>query len=310
MIITLTLNPAVDKTVKISKFTLGTLNRIKAVRKDAGGKGINVSKVISELGGETKAFGFIGGSSGGFIKESLSKLSIYHNFTLVKDDTRTNLKIIDINNKQETEVNEPGPQITNIELCKLEKDLLDSIDQNDLIIMGGSLPQGLPQNTYASLIEEVQSKGAKVILDTSNKPLIEGLKAKPYLVKPNLDELETLFNKRLDSIDKIVESGKKLYQQGIKIVVISLGGEGSIVISKEGVWKIRPPKVKVASTIGAGDTLVGSLSLKLNEGVDLKEALLYATAASASTVTKAGTQICSKEEVKNLVKEVEIEILE
>ncbi|TDX45304.1 1-phosphofructokinase [Orenia marismortui] len=310
MIITLTLNPAVDKTVKISKFTLGALNRIKAVRKDAGGKGINVSKVISELGGETKAFGFIGGSSGGFIKESLSKLNIYHNFTLVKDDTRTNLKIIDINNKQETEVNEPGPQITNIELCKLEKGLLDSIDQNDLIIMGGSLPQGLPQNTYASLIEEVQSKGAKVILDTSNKPLIEGLKAKPYLVKPNLDELETLFNKRLDSIDKIVESGKKLYQQGIKIVVISLGGEGSIVISREGVWKIRPPKVKVASTIGAGDTLVGSLSLKLNEGVDLKEALLYATAASASTVTKAGTQICSKEEVKNLVKEVKIEILE
>ncbi|OCL28563.1 1-phosphofructokinase [Orenia metallireducens] len=310
MIITVTLNPAIDKTVELLDFKVGALNRIKSVRKDAGGKGINVSKVIAELDGNTKALGFVGGSNGQFIKDRLTGAGIKHSFTEVEGETRTNLKIIDLATTDETEVNEPGPNISRDDLVNLEENLLNNITKESLVVVAGSLPLGVPEDFYAQLIDKLHGKGVKVVLDTSGLPLMKALEAKPYLIKPNLDELEKLINKSLKETEEIIGAAKELHQKGIEIIIVSLGGDGSIVVSEAGVLKIKPPKIEVASSVGAGDTLVGALSLKLSQGEDLKEAIRYATAASANTVMQAGTQICKKDEVEELLGQVEIEILE
>jgi len=310
MIITVTLNPAVDKTVELLDFKVGALNRIQSVRKDAGGKGINVSKVVAELDGNTKALGFLGGSSGQFIKDRLTSAGITHSFTQVEGETRTNLKIIDLATTKETEVNEPGPNISKEALINLEENLLNNVTKDNLVVLAGSLPIGVPEDFYAQLITKLQDKGVKVVLDTSGIPLMKALEVKPYLIKPNLDELEKLINKPLKDTDEVINAAKMLHQRGIGIIVVSLGSEGSIVVSGSGVLKIKPPKIEVGSSVGAGDTLVGALSLKLSQGESLKDAIGYATAASANTVVQSGTQICKKDEVEELLTQVEIKILE
>jgi 1-phosphofructokinase len=310
MVITVTLNPAIDKTVKLSNFEIGSLNRIKEVRKDAGGKGINVSKVVAELQGQTKALGFLAGSSGQFIADSLEMIGVKHNFTWLAGETRTNLKMIDLATDEETEINEPGPQVSAEDLAKLTDDLLNTVKTGDFVILTGSLPQGTPEDIYADLITKVKQKGGKVVLDTYGQPFLEGVKAKPSLVKPNIHELEKIVARPLESTSKVIEAAKEIHQSGVEIVVVSLGGEGSIVVSQNGVLKVNAPKVEVESTVGAGDTLVGALSLKLSQGVDLKEAIHFATAASANSVTKAGTQLCKQDEIDQLLDQITIEILE
>ncbi len=309
MVITVTLNPAIDKTVKLSHFKTGSVNRIKEVRKDAGGKGINVSKVVAELGGKTEAMGFLAGSSGQFIVNSLDKLDIEHSFTWINGETRTNLKMIDISIEEETEINEPGCRVSSDNLNQLKKRLLIEVKDSQFVVLTGSLPQGVSQNIYAELITEVKNKGGKVVLDTSGQPFIEGVKAKPYLVKPNIHELEKIVNRSLERIDEVIRAGEEIRQRGVEIVIVSLGSEGSIAISKSGVLRVTPPKMEVESTVGAGDTLVGALTLKLSQGINLKEAICFATAASANSVTKAGTQLCNKEEVNKLLDDIIIEEL-
>ena len=202
---------------------------------------------------------------------------------MYKRQTRTNLKIIDLATTEETEVNEPGPSISKSDLINLEENLLNNIIRDNLVVLAGSLPRGVPEDFYAQLIAKLQGKGVKVVLDTSGISLMKSLEAKPYLIKPNLDELEKLINKPLKDTDEVISAAKKLHQQGIEIIVVSLGGEGSIVVSDAGVLKIKAPKIEVASSVGAGDTLVGAISLKLSQGKSLKEAIHYATAASANT---------------------------
>ncbi|KXS41382.1 MAG: 1-phosphofructokinase [Candidatus Frackibacter sp. T328-2] len=307
MIITVTLNPAIDKTVTVEEFKTGKLNRVKDVRQDIGGKGINVSKVVKELGGETIAFGLLAGNSGKFIINKLDEIGIKHQFTWVDGETRTNLKLLDINSGQETEINEPGVKASKGELDKLKGKILEQVNDEDFVVLTGSLPLNTPKDIYAELITALKDKGSKVILDTSGMSLEEGLKAKPYLVKPNWHELQNLVGNDFESIKDIIKAGSRIHQQGIEIVAISLGSTGVIIIGEEGILKITPPKVEVQSTIGAGDTLVGALTLQLSRKKILKDAILYATAASVNSVTKPGTQLCNKNEINKLLDQVSIE---
>ncbi|MCK8828288.1 1-phosphofructokinase [Natroniella acetigena] len=309
MIVTVTLNPALDKTIILSDFKLGQTNRVKEVREDIGGKGINVSKVVAELGGDTTALGLLGGKNGKLIVDKLDVLNISSSFTWIEAETRTNLKLVDLAQNKETEINELGPAIKNSALDELRKSLLQTVETGDFVVLTGSLPPNTPENIYQQLIIECKNKGVKVILDTSNQPLAAGIEANPYLVKPNLSELELLAKKKLESLTEIIEVGERIYQQGVEIVVVSLGAEGAVVISRAGTWKLTSPIVEVRSSVGAGDTLVGALALRLNQQQSLKEAVRYAVAASANTVTKAGTQICNKDELEQLLAQVVIEEL-
>ena len=306
MIITLTLNPAVDKTIYLGDFTKGAVNRVQEVRKDAGGKGINVSKVVAKLGGTTTALGFLGGAAGKFISTAIAEFAIKQDFVQLDGETRTNMKIVDKSNREETEINEPGAEVNSEQLDDLKRKVLNTASAEDSVVLTGSLPPGVPTDIYADLINQLQAKNIKVFLDASGKSLKQGITAKPYLIKPNINELETLVGRELSTVSEMVQAAEKLHEQGINIVVVSRGAEGSLVISDTDNYQVVPPDVESNSTIGAGDTLVGVLALKLEKGDSLAAAIQYATAASANSVTQAGTQLCEPQEVEQLLKEVEI----
>jgi 1-phosphofructokinase len=168
------------------------------------------------------------------------------------------------------------------------------------------LPPGVDDDIYAELIKKLDATDCKVFLDASGGSLRKGIASNPYLIKPNLAELEALVERKLNTIEEISQAAEKLQQQGIELVVISLGAKGSLVVSQAGNFKVTPPAVEASSTIGAGDTLVGALALQLETGKSLEEAIRYATAASANSVTKSGTQLCNKEEVEKLLDQVEV----
>mgnify|MGYP006273768777 FL=1 len=306
MLITLTLNPAVDKTIYLNDFAIGEVNRPQKVRKDAGGKGINVSKVAAKLDHPTTAFGFLGGAAGEFIKNEINKLQIKQDFVELNDETRTNLKIVDQDDHIETEINEAGAKVTTEELAALKKRVLAKASAGDSLVLTGSLPPGVPDDIYAELIKKLQEKDVKTFLDASDTALKEGIKAKPFLVKPNQAELERLVGRELFTLEDIITAAKRIQNNGPKIVVISRGSQGSLAISTAGNFKITAPEVEPHSTIGAGDTLVAALAIKLEAGLSLSEALRYSAAASANSVTQPGTQLCKPDEIADLIDKVKV----
>jgi len=307
VICTVTLNPAYDKTVKVKDLIPHEVNKILEVRFDPGGKGINVSRVVHELGYPTKALGIIGGDTGLYIKSHLEKKGIQTGFVEIDQPTRTNLTIIDIGDPPATELNEPGPLIDESILLDVEKTILDALRESKFFVMAGSLPRGCPADTYCRLIDLVKRRGAISILDTRDEALSEGIKAKPYMIKPNKQEASDLLGKEVKTIDDVVNACVEFYTQGIKIVVISLGKEGAVMCCKDGVFKATPPPIKVESAVGAGDSLVGGLCVGILKGMNLPDAFRLGVASGTATATTPGTALCKKEVVESFFNRVEIE---
>lgn len=307
MIFTVTLNPAVDKTLSIPDFSIGQVNRVEALRVDAGGKGINVSKTIKELKGESTAFGFIGGKSGEYIKEYLDAVEIENDFLWINKDTRTNIKIVDTLNNTFTDINEAGPTVSEKDLEKIKKKIFDSVDENSVLVLSGSIPNGLGSSTYKDIIEYVSSKNVKTILDAEGELFIEGIKASPYLVKPNKYELEKAFNISIENDLVLIDACRKVIAMGVKYVVVSLGENGSVMVSKDRVLKAKGLKVDVKSTVGAGDSMVAALALSIERKYDLDYALRFAAATSTANVMTEGTQTAEYEVIKELINKIEIE---
>lgn len=290
MIKTVTMNPAIDKTVDIDNFRLGSVNRISSIRLDAGGKGINVSKTIKALGGSSLATGILAGRNGEYIKSYLNHLSIDNDFIFVKGETRTNLKVVDKLNHTNTDINEPGSDVSAEDLSLLEKKIFCGLDSDSIIVLSGSVPSNVSGGIYKEWTERAQKCGAKVLLDSDGELLREGIKASPYIVKPNISELERLFSRTLDNMDKIVEAAKNLLEAGVKIVVVSLGAEGAIFVEKSKVIHAEGIAVEVRSTVGAGDAMVAALALALQRGYSLEKAVTLSIAAGAANVAAPGTQ--------------------
>ena len=224
MIYTVTLNPALDKTVEIPGMALDTVNRITEMRTDPGGKGINVSKVIAKLGGDSRAVGILGGESGRTLEKLLENENFTTQFRFVEGQTRTNLKIIDREGHTNTDINEPGLTVTAAELDALLRELLAELRPGDIVVLAGSLPKGAPQDTYRSWTAACKKAGARVFLDADGALLAEGIKAAPHLIKPNDGELSRLAGKKLETLEELTAEGRKLLERGIERVVISLGG--------------------------------------------------------------------------------------
>lgn len=307
MIFTVTLNPAVDKTLSIPNFNIGQVNRVESLRVDAGGKGINVSKTVKELKGESIAFGFIGGKSGEFIKEYLDAIGIKNDFIWINNEIRTNIKIVDTANNTFTDINEAGPTVSPKDLEKIMKKILDAAYENSVLVLSGSIPNGLGSSTYKDIIEYVSSKNVKVILDAEGELFIEGIKAQPYLVKPNKYELEKAFNIKIDNDLVLIEVCRKIIDMGVKYVVVSLGEKGSIMVSKDKVLKAKGLKVDVKSTVGAGDSMVAALALSIERHYEMDYALRFAAATSTANVMTEGTQTAEYEVINELINKIEIE---
>jgi len=309
MIITVTLNPALDKTIEIEEFKIGSVNRIVSTRVDAGGKGINVSKVIKELQHESLALGFLGGSSGNHIKSYLDNLDINNDFLSVKGETRTNFKIIDKVNNTHTDINENGPGLEEEDITNIKEKVMKYCKDDSLVVLSGSVPSGACSGIYGEIIKDIKNKGGKVILDADGELLIQGIKAGPYMVKPNIDELEKAFGIILDNEDKVIETAKKILEYGVKYVVISLGSEGSIFVSNDKVARVKGIKVEVKSTVGAGDSMVAALAIAVEKDYSFEEAIKLACATSTANVMTEGTQTGRFEDIEKLKKQITINYL-
>lgn len=305
MIYTVTLNPALDKTVEIPSLTVDSVNRITTMRTDPGGKGINVSKVIKKLGGESTAAGILGGSTGRAICTALEAMEIKTGFWFVEGETRTNLKVIDPVNHTNTDLNEPGITVSEETLSGLLQELLLEVNQGDIVVLSGSLPKGSPKDTYAVWVRACKKAGAKVILDADGELLAEGLKASPYLIKPNNHELSALLGKKLETPAELEKAARALMKEhGITKIVVSMGGAGALYITEEETLYAEGLKVPVKSTVGAGDSVVAALAVSEESGRSLEETVRLSTACGAANVMCSGTQAAEYEAITELMPKV------
>ncbi len=307
MIITVTMNPAIDKTVDLEHMAHGGLNRVKNVIIDAGGKGINVSKTIKELGGETIATGFVGGSGGMLIKKVLQDQGIQSDFVEIKNEVRTNLKVVEADGNV-TEFNEPGPQVTGEELEALTQKLLSYANKEALFVLAGSIPNGISKTIYQTLTYKLKEKGAKVFVDADGELFIQSLEAGPDIIKPNRHELEEYYHKdyRVDETE-LIDMGQSLLEKGIGMIAISLGQMGGLFITKDKILRCPGLKVEAHSTVGAGDAMVAALSYGYDQGLTLEEGAKLGIATSAGAVTTKGTKPPKRELVDALLKEAKAE---
>lgn len=307
MIYTVTLNPALDKTARVNGFAIDSVNRVAECRQDPGGKGVNVSKVVISLGGESRALAVLGGTTGKAVAAALEGLAIPCWAFDVPGETRTNLKIVDPVNDTHTDVNEPGPQVTEDILANVLRYLVAGLHEGDIVVLSGSLPQGAPADTYAVWARTCAEAGARVFLDADGDALRAGLEGKPYLVKPNEHELGRLVGRTLGTINEIADAARGLIDQGVEKVVVSLGGEGALFLDADGAWRARSPKVTVGSTVGAGDSVVAALAYALDEGLSFEDTVRLSMATGAANVMSEGTQAAARATVDGLIGQVTFE---
>ncbi len=305
MIYTVTLNPALDKTVEIPALTVDSVNRITAMRTDPGGKGINVSKVIGKLGGKSVAVGILGGGTGRAILSALEAMKLDTSFWFVEGETRTNLKVIDPVNHTNTDINEPGVTVSEEILNTLLKELVSRISEGDIVVLSGSLPMGAPKDTYGTWVRACKAAGAKVILDADGELLEVGIQASPYLIKPNHHELSGLLGQKLETPKELEKAARSLMEKyGIAKIVVSMGGAGALYVTADETIYAEGLKVPVGSTVGAGDSVVASLAAAEESGMSLEETVRLSTATGAANVMCSGTQAAEYEMIRGLIPKV------
>ena len=305
MIYTVTLNPALDKTVESPSLTVDAVNRITSMRTDPGGKGINVSKVIGKLGGNSIAAGILGGDTGRAILSALESMGLTTCFHFVEGETRTNMKIIDPEAHTNTDINEPGVTVSEEILGELLTELLGKVTEKDIVVISGSMPKGSPQDTYYTWTKAFREKGAKVILDADGELLKAGLKASPYLIKPNNHELSALTGKTLETPKELEETARSLMKEyGIEKTVVSMGGAGALYVTADETIYAEGLKVPVGSTVGAGDSVVAALAVAEESGMSLEETVCLSTATGAANVMCSGTQAAEYEVIEKLIPKV------
>ena len=300
MIITVTLNPAIDKTVTIPNFNAGEVNRIETLRSDVGGKGINVSKCLKELGCESMAAAFWGGDAGRSGEAQLQQSGVESLPVFIEGTTRTNMKIIDPEQSKNTDINEPGPQIKPEELEQLMQKLDEKLNQGDILVLAGSIPTGIGSNIYQELTTRYNEKGVKIFVDADGISFAKALEAVPYLIKPNIDELSRFAGEKITDIRGILKTVKPLLQSGIQKIVVSMGGQGAVFIQKGRIFIASGIQVPVLSTVGAGDSMVAALAYGEEKGLAETQTYKLAMAMGAASVMCSGTQAPKASSVESL----------
>lgn len=306
MIITVTLNPAVDKTAISPGFSVDHVNRLGGIRLDAGGKGINASKVIQKLGGVSIAMGFLGGATGTFVERSLEEMGIDVDFVRVPGETRTNLKVVDPVNGTYTDLNEPGPEIDAAAVTEFETLLLSRAAPGDTVLLAGSVPAGMPDNIYAVWTNRLKSRGVCVAADLDGERLRQVIAEKPWLIKPNDEELRQLLKLPDMEISTLAAAAEALCRDGVENVVVSLGARGALFAGKEGILLAKGPEVTVKSTVGAGDTVTAAMIFAHESGISLPEAVRLAVGAATAKVTREGSSPPKREEIECYARQVRV----
>lgn len=283
MIYTLTLNPALDYDIYMDSFKEESLNLSKEVNIRAGGKGINVSKLLSNLGIKSKALGYTAGFTGDYIKKNLHEEGIEADFVTLDGITRINVKIN--NNSKETEIAGLSPKITKEAEDKLTEKI-KSLQSGDILILSGSIPESLEKNIYKKL-SEIVAENVKIVLDTRGSLLKENLE-KNFLIKPNIAELEEMFGTELKTTGDIAEKCRYFLEKGIQNVIVSMGGKGALFVSKDGVYSAEAPKGELINSVGAGDSMVAGFIAGIESGSSPEDAFRLAVASGSATAYSYG----------------------
>lgn len=306
MIVTVTLNAAIDKRYVVEGFQVGEVNRVKECSYTPGGKGLNVSKPAAIAGAKVVATGFVGGHAGNYIEDELKPFGIESAFYHMNEESRSCINIWDSVNKVQTEFLEPGFTVTEADFEGFVEQFTELVKEADVVAMSGSVPKGLDGKAYQRLVGIVKEAGKKVILDTSGKLLEDGVEAKPTMIKPNIDEIRMLTGNQCNDLTEIIEAAKQIQKSGVEIVAVSLGKDGSIVACEEGVYRAIVPKIDAVNTVGCGDSMIAGFALGLSEGLSIKETLRKASAISAAAALREETGFFVMEDMEQIFPRVEI----
>ena len=297
MIWTVTLNPALDYVVRLDNLALGETNRTNSEDIYLGGKGINVSSVLGQLGVKSVALGFVAGFTGEYLISSFKERGVDADFVFVTNGTtRINVKIKTDN---ETEINANGPCVSDDELAEFFTKI-DKIEDGDTLVLSGSVPKNLPGDIYEQILYRIGDKDITVVVDASGDLLDKTLKYKPYLIKPNKDELELFWGKKITSDEDVIKASRLAIEKGAQCVLTSLGGDGAILVAKDKVYKKDAPKGVVKNAVGAGDSMVAGFLAGLIDSGDLESALSLGIAAGSATAFS--DDLATKDKIYELTK--------
>lgn len=301
MITTLTLNPCIDRTVTVDGFAYGGTNHVENFRCDISGKGINVSIALNNIGEETRCLGFNYMGGGSVLTDFLEQEHIPNEFLDVEGLLRTNIKIFDKKTSVMSELNESGHCVTEDCVSKLVRLVEKYLPKTSLFVLDGSVPPGVPKDIYRILTEKAHSLGVKTVIDAYGELLLEGIKARPYLIKPNKDELEEAFGEKIKSKADVIRISREIINQGVTIVCVSLGKSGAMLVTKEKAYFSAGADITVRGVQGAGDSLVAGICYAIVHGMSHKDMLRYGVAMAHGSLVLEGTQMCTKESFEDMI---------
>lgn len=318
-LITVTLNPAVDTAYQLDVLKVGESTRTKNPLKSAGGKGLNVSRVAKLLGEDVVATGFLGGSNGAFIRQQLQQLGVADEFIQVQGETRQCLSFVD-RDKMQTEVLEEGPCITEDEVklfkekisrllkdaCSYTESSCVPVAERPVLAISGSLPKGCASGLYQWILKEAYQADIKVIFDTSGQALMDCLEYRPYMIKPNLQELEQILGNKCRNEDEIWIAMEKIREKGIEIVIVSDGENGSLVLFGHMQYKVSTAKVDTKSAVGSGDSFIAGFATGMVRGYSLEQQLRLASACGAANAMEEKTGCVDVDIVKEIYHQITV----
>ncbi|MEJ5309811.1 MAG: 1-phosphofructokinase [Anaerolineae bacterium] len=308
MIITVTPNPVLDHTLTVPEITFDAVTRATASRVDWGGKGFNVSRVLLALGVQSTVLGFVGGATGQRLAAGLAALGLPTDFVTIAGETRTNVVIAEADSGRYVKVNEAGPTVQPEEIAQFLEKVRQRAVPGDTWALCGSLPPGVPDDFYAQLIEILQPRGVRVLLDTSGAALRLGCEARPFLVKPNAEEATAFAGHPVDTPDAARNAANAFLERGITQVALSLGAAGLLLATRESTAIAIPPDVPVKNVTGAGDALLAGLAYALERGLPLAEQARWGVAAGTASAMHEGVSIVTRESVEHVYTETSVEI--
>lgn len=305
MITTVCMNPSFDKTASTKKVSLGDVNRLQDVRVDVGGKGINVAVVLQRLGIPVRCVGCLGEENAESFLRMIHKEEVSFDYLSVPGEVRTNLKLLDESEKIITEFNEPGISLDEGQLEQFLTLLADKASQSEYVVLSGRLPAGCAKNTYQRCMQAVGGK--KCVLDTAGESLLHGIKEKPYIIKPNLPEIEAIMKKELRTLRSLRDAALFMIDYGAQNVIISMGKYGAMFVNANTTLFAPALMVEARSTVGAGDAMVGGIMAGLMQNAPLSEAFRWGVAAGAASVMTDGTQLVRKADFEALLPKVTVQ---
>lgn len=307
MILTVTMNAAIDKMYAVERNAPGEVLRVRECVATPGGKGLNVARVISAMGESTLASGLLGGHSGRWVQDALDAQGIAHDFEHMPGETRTCINIVEPSGRQ-TEFLEPGFDVDGEGLERFMARYARLLKDCDIVTISGSVPSGVPTDVYARMVSMAREAGRPVLLDSSGALLKAGVTAAPTLIKPNTDELGQLLGRSVDA-DMALEAARALHAGGIEYVVMSMGAQGSLMVCDAGTYRAIPPKIDVVSATGCGDSMIAGLAISILRGSSPEDMLRYATAVSAANALEKGTGCVVRAKAEALMSGVRVEKL-